>query len=310
MTQPTFTAVITNYNYRDFVGEAIDSALAQTCRPACVVVVDDGSTDGSAALIRERYANQPCIKVIEQENRGQLAAFVAGTAVQESDVVAFLDADDRWDDGYLESLAAVYAASPAIDYVYTNLRYVGLRKGLYHGSRRSRDEGLSVLSGAFERRWTSSPTSAISVRRALLRRIFELPEPLVQQWRNRADDCLTYGADILGGYKYYLGEALVQYRVHGQNAWLGREASVVVELREWLRAEALASHYRGLAGIDCALRGHYCRKAKQEFLSKSEPPLSDLKRYLRLLEAASLPWHRRLGDRWQMWRHYWTTRAR
>ena len=51
----TFAVVVTCYNYRDFVVEAVDSALAQSRPPSQVIVVDDGSKDGSQDLLRERY---------------------------------------------------------------------------------------------------------------------------------------------------------------------------------------------------------------------------------------------------------------
>jgi glycosyltransferase involved in cell wall biosynthesis len=55
----SFAVVITSYNYRDFVGTAIDSALAQTRAPMLVIVVGDGSTDGTPTHLRERYGNDP-----------------------------------------------------------------------------------------------------------------------------------------------------------------------------------------------------------------------------------------------------------
>ena len=56
--QTRFAVVVTCYNYRDYVVEAIESALAQTRAPKQVVVVDDGSRDGSQDLLRERAADQ------------------------------------------------------------------------------------------------------------------------------------------------------------------------------------------------------------------------------------------------------------
>jgi glycosyltransferase involved in cell wall biosynthesis len=84
--------IIPNYNYGRFIGEAIDSALAQTHAPVEVIVVDDGSTDESRTVI-ESYGDR--IKAIFQENAGQTRACAVGFEVSRYPLVIFLDADDR-----------------------------------------------------------------------------------------------------------------------------------------------------------------------------------------------------------------------
>jgi len=83
--------VIPNYNYGRFIGEAIDSALAQTHPLVEVIVVDDGSTDDSRAVI-ERYGER--VTAIFQANAGQNAACAAGFARAHFDLVVFVDSDD------------------------------------------------------------------------------------------------------------------------------------------------------------------------------------------------------------------------
>ena len=96
--------IIPNFNYARFLAEAIDSALAQRhAAPVEVVVVDDGSTDGSRAVI-ERYGER--ITAVFQANAGQTRACAAGLAHSSQPVVIFLDADDR-----LVPEAAALAAS-------------------------------------------------------------------------------------------------------------------------------------------------------------------------------------------------------
>ena len=76
---PSFSVIICNYNYADFVGQAIQSALDQRYPPGKlqVIVVDDGSTDGSQAAYT-RFADDARFEAVLQENRGQTAAFAAG----------------------------------------------------------------------------------------------------------------------------------------------------------------------------------------------------------------------------------------
>jgi hypothetical protein len=88
--------IINNYNYGRYVAAAIDSALAQTWKPLEVIVVDDGSTDDSWAVI-QRYGNR--VHAIRQVNGGQGAAYNAGFAAAKGEWVLFLDSDDMLDVG-------------------------------------------------------------------------------------------------------------------------------------------------------------------------------------------------------------------
>src|SRR5262249_20780715 len=83
--------VITVYNYERYVGQAIDSALAQSHPADEIVVVDDGSTDNSAEVIA-RYGDR--IRAVHQKNQGNIAAFETGYREAKGDVLLFLDADD------------------------------------------------------------------------------------------------------------------------------------------------------------------------------------------------------------------------
>jgi glycosyltransferase involved in cell wall biosynthesis len=92
MTNRTLVSiVIDNFNYADFLREAIDSALGQTYSGVEIVVVDDGSTDSSREIIAT-YGNR--IVPVLKENGGQASAFNAGLQASHGGLVCFLDADD------------------------------------------------------------------------------------------------------------------------------------------------------------------------------------------------------------------------
>ena len=88
---PLVSVVINNYNYARYLAQAIDSALGQTYPGTEVVVVDDGSSDGSRDVIAA-YGTR--VVPVLKENGGQASAFNAGFAASRGDVVLFLDADD------------------------------------------------------------------------------------------------------------------------------------------------------------------------------------------------------------------------
>ena len=99
--------VIDNYNYANYVAQAIESALAQTHADVEVVVVDDGSTDASMEVIR-RYADR--VQVVQQPNGGQGAAYNAGFARATGEVMIFLDADDWLYPNAASEVAAAWRA--------------------------------------------------------------------------------------------------------------------------------------------------------------------------------------------------------
>lgn len=90
---PTVSVVIPAYNAAWCVGRAIDSVLAQTYQDFELIVVNDGSTDSTAAVLA-RYGH--ALQIIEQPNRGLSAARNRGASAARGRFVAFLDADDRW----------------------------------------------------------------------------------------------------------------------------------------------------------------------------------------------------------------------
>src|SRR5436190_22493314 len=92
MGGPLLSIIITNYDYARWLGDSISSALRQTYRPLEVIVVDDGSTDQSRALI-EQFGKQ--VVGVYKSNGGQASAFNAGFARSRGDVILFLDADDE-----------------------------------------------------------------------------------------------------------------------------------------------------------------------------------------------------------------------
>src|ERR1700759_186554 len=85
------TVVICNYNYEQFLAEAIDSALAQDYENTHVMVIDDGSVDGSRAIVEGYRAR---ITSIFKDNGGQVSAYNLGLQLVKTDYVLFLDSDD------------------------------------------------------------------------------------------------------------------------------------------------------------------------------------------------------------------------
>jgi glycosyltransferase involved in cell wall biosynthesis len=116
--QPRVGVVIPAYNAERYVGEAIESVLAQTYGSVDCVVVDDGSTDGTAEVART-YA--PEVRLVAQKNAGVAAARNRGAAAAEGPLLAFLDADDVWLPAKLERQVRALQASPEAGVVLCGL---------------------------------------------------------------------------------------------------------------------------------------------------------------------------------------------
>ena len=118
---PKVSVIIPVYNGERYLRECLDSALAQTHAPSDIVVVNDGSTDGTSDILRE-YSGQ--VIVIEQENRGQGAAINRAVANSTGELIAFLDCDDCWDPRKLERQVEVFERFQEAIAVYCDHRRI------------------------------------------------------------------------------------------------------------------------------------------------------------------------------------------
>lgn len=127
---PRISVVIPCYNYAHFLPEAIDSVLRQTLPAAQILVVDDGSTDDTSAVVA-RYGDR--VEYVWQVNGGLPAARNTGARHARGEYVVFLDADDMLETDYLRACAEALQHAPGeVAYAYTAMRYFGRREGVSH----------------------------------------------------------------------------------------------------------------------------------------------------------------------------------
>jgi len=156
------SVVIPCYNQAHYLGEAIESALAQTYRPLEIVVVDDGATD-STFEVATAYVGVRCVR---QANQGLSAARNAGLRASHGDYVVFLDADDRLLPGALQAGAAVLDANPEVGFTVGRHRRIaadGTPLPVLQRPRVERDHYVSLV----RRCWIAMP-AAVMYRRAVL----------------------------------------------------------------------------------------------------------------------------------------------
>jgi len=119
----TVSIIVPTYNYARFLPEALESVRAQTYTDWECIVVDDGSTDDTASVLRAAETNDSRIRHVSQDNRGPSAARNRGIAESTGDYVQFLDADDLLPPTKLEHQVLAMEADPSIGIVYSDSRF-------------------------------------------------------------------------------------------------------------------------------------------------------------------------------------------
>lgn len=225
MQRPSVSVLINNYNYGQFVGRAIDSALAQEGVDAEVIVVDDGSSDGSRSVL-EGWRGR--VKVVFQENGGQAAAINAGVTESRGDILCFLDADDWWVPGKLAAIADAFRTTPGASLAYHRLQPV-LSSGEPTLKPLPRTLCAGNLSGRLAKSagwWPFPMTSAIAVSREAWRSAGDIPE----HFRISADAWLA-GVYPFVGRVVALPASLGFYRIHANNWYRPVDDAVMLRKR-------------------------------------------------------------------------------
>lgn len=248
---PKISVVVTCYNCRDYIGAAIRSVARQTLRDFECVIVDDASTDDSAAVVQQvldELADSRFSLLRLDKNVGQTGATRRGLAVTQATFVCFLDSDDLWNDDFLERhLAAHLNETFAVGFTACNARLIDGQGALIAGcvywfgkdrARVDRDQAFSPVDPArvprldpahgsadwqsqtpyrlYTRRvvhWVWVSTSSMMFRRSLINLVFPDDD---ETFRLHMDFYIVVMAQMVAG-SLLIDEALYSYRLHGRN---------------------------------------------------------------------------------------------
>jgi glycosyltransferase involved in cell wall biosynthesis len=211
------SAIIPVYNGRKYLNAAIDSVLNQTRAPCELIVVDDGSTDGSCDSL-QNFEQRNCripIRLICRPNGGQSAARNTAAASAKGDFLAFLDQDDLWYPHHLESLASLLAGMRKPGWVYSDLDQIDAQ-GLmvarrFIGARGNHPKTL--LSDMVAQDMFIVPTASLVNREA-----FEAVGGFDERLSGYEDDDLFLRMFRNGCDDFFLPEATAQWRCHTGSA--------------------------------------------------------------------------------------------
>jgi glycosyltransferase involved in cell wall biosynthesis len=144
------SVVIPSYNSAHHISETLESVFSQSYRPHEIIVVDDGSTDDTRAVL-EKYSDR--IIYVYQKNAGEPAARNTGIRRASGEFIAFLDADDLWLPNKLTLQMDYFEKHPEVDLVYTDMKQFN-ENGIVHESIK---EWLKCLRQAATSFRSSSP---------------------------------------------------------------------------------------------------------------------------------------------------------
>ena len=248
---PKISVVVTCYNCRDYIADAIGSVARQTLRDFECVIVDDASTDDSATVVQRTLDElaDPRFSLIRlDKNVGQTGATRRGLAATRATFVCFLDSDDLWNNDFLERhLAAHLNETYAVGFTACNARLIDGQGALIAGcvywfgkdrARVDRDQAFAPIDPArvpsldaargaaswqaqtpyrlYTKRvvhWVWVSTSSMMFRRSLIDLVFPDDD---EAFRLHMDFYIVVMAQMVAG-SLLIDEALYSYRLHGRN---------------------------------------------------------------------------------------------
>lgn len=219
---PVISVVIPSYNHELYVASAIDSVLGQTHDDFELIIIDDGSTDGSREIISD-YSD-PRIKVIFQENQGAHAAINRGLNMSEGEYITILNSDDTFDKDRFEKCLDVFNVNNEIDLVSSWINVIDERgnnlgvKKAWHNMEpwvvpnkdksfaQTDDYKLNALMSNFV-----STTSNMIFKREVYEKIGGMRNlRFTHDWDYLLRVCEYFNP-------FNISEALINYRIHGSN---------------------------------------------------------------------------------------------
>ncbi len=252
-TSPVLVSVvIPAYNAEKYLAHTVESVRAQTLDSWQCLIVDDGSTDDTATVARELCARDSRIQLVQQSNGGVSTARNLGLerSNPQAPLVIFLDADDLWEPGTLETLVQTLRDNPAIVACHCNAFYIDgdgqrILEGVLEASMRSRYsfDGRRVINSRAQDPTTFAATvtncpiitpGCVLIRREAFDQIGEFASDLSTGADWDFWIRLTRLSDMI-----FVDEALLAYRRHGNNMSTNRRKAIA-EVQK-LRSNAINS---------------------------------------------------------------------
>jgi glycosyltransferase involved in cell wall biosynthesis len=204
---PLVSVVVPSFNHREFLRDCIDSVLEQDYGRFEVIVVDDGSTDGSVELLRS-YGDR--ITLLHQQRGRQARARNLGLREARGDLISFLDSDDRYLPGRISAAVQAFVADPAAAVVWGDYRLIdgdGTVTREVRWTPREADFRHELIRG------NPICNATVTLRRSVLDEIGGFDERVPRV----CDGAAWYQIAARGHRFHHLDRLLLDYRIHGAN---------------------------------------------------------------------------------------------
>ena len=214
--QPLVSVLVASYNYKQYLGRALGSVLAQTYSHWECIVCDDGSTDGSPEIAARYARHDERIRLMVQPNGGVASALNRAYQASVGDIICLLDADDFFAPDKLSQVVQGFRDGPDTGMVLHAMQVVDAQEWVLYQkpfSDEVEDGWIAEQVVARGGRWRSMPTSALAFRRTITELLFPIPE---ETFRSEADGFLYTLAPLLTPVAF-LYQPLAGYRLHEAN---------------------------------------------------------------------------------------------
>jgi len=225
--KPLVSVIIPTYNRADLLPRAIRSALTQTFKDFELIIVDDGSTDNTEALVKGFIKEDDRIRYIYQKNQGESEARNTGLLNARGRYIAFLDSDDEWLPSKIEKQLNLFKKSifgERLGFVGCNAYVIKAQKSRNYGTslvRKMPNYRGDVLEEILKFCFVFCPSSVLLKREAIMGRKFDTKLRIGPDW----DMWIRISQDY---YFDFVDEPLFSYYLHGENIMSTTAASRLV----------------------------------------------------------------------------------
>ena len=211
MIKPKISVVIPSYNYADYIGEAIDSVLAQTYENFEIIIVDNCSTDHTDEIVKGYCLKDSRIKFVQNDtNIGPHRNFNRGMLLSSGEFIKFLNADDKFAPTILEKFLTIMENHPNVSLVTSNRQLFGdkneILKAPFIGMQSGRDVIARALSS---HNWIGEPTTVMFRRENLSLGLLDIS---IAMW----SDFDFFLRQLAVGDLFIVDEVLSYFRIHNK----------------------------------------------------------------------------------------------